>query len=299
MWRTTRRKRRRAHQNLISIHVPRVEDDSEKVTVTEEPLDFNPRPPCGGRRAMRLSLSLRTAYFNPRPPCGGRRGHDKRGAGGQKFQSTSPVWRTTRPRSSSCRSMPISIHVPRVEDDTGRWGRRCSTLYFNPRPPCGGRLLRSVLKARTSSFQSTSPVWRTTCAQLTACSIRTHFNPRPPCGGRQHSVNRGLAPNHISIHVPRVEDDLADYVVLLSRFISIHVPRVEDDTILLPPHGTRCNFNPRPPCGGRQARKRVREMKKEFQSTSPVWRTTRARIPVVPLSANFNPRPPCGGRLRA
>ena len=36
---------------------------------------------------------------------------------GLKFQSTSPVWRTTFASSSPQRELSISIHVPRVEDD--------------------------------------------------------------------------------------------------------------------------------------------------------------------------------------
>ena len=56
-----------------------------------------------------------------------------------KFQSTSPVWRTTNFVFANCRRRQISIHVPRVEDD------------FNF---LGGLF--------DDSFQSTSPVWRTT-----------------------------------------------------------------------------------------------------------------------------------------
>ena len=33
----------------ISIHVPRVEDDSLDCSTTYQTADFNPRPPCGGR----------------------------------------------------------------------------------------------------------------------------------------------------------------------------------------------------------------------------------------------------------
>ena len=80
-------------------------------------VDFNPRPPCGGRQLLALDKALRSIIsihvlrveddhtllrthtllqnFNPRPPCGGRR----------------------------------------------RGSRRRSPGYchFNPRPPCGGR----------------------------------------------------------------------------------------------------------------------------------------------------------------
>ena len=33
---------------------------------------FNPRPPCGGRRAGGRPADKEETYFNPRPPCGGR-----------------------------------------------------------------------------------------------------------------------------------------------------------------------------------------------------------------------------------
>ena len=61
----------------------------------------------------------------------------------------------------------------------------------------------------------------------------------------------GLLYSHISIHVLRVEDDLAVGCNGSTRHISIHVLRVEDDAIpvivTFPPD----DFNPRPPCGGR------------------------------------------------
>ncbi len=35
--------------------------------------NFNPRPPCGGRRPSKSAICWGMTYFNPRPPCGGRR----------------------------------------------------------------------------------------------------------------------------------------------------------------------------------------------------------------------------------
>ena len=56
----------------------------------------------------------------------------------------------------------ISIHVLRVEDDLPGIIHSKNINDFNPRPPCGGRLLWILLK------------------QL----YPKNFNPRPPCGGR-------------------------------------------------------------------------------------------------------------------
>ena len=79
----------------------------------------------------------------------------------------------------------ISIHVPRVEDDSCGLSVSRPPRYFNPRPPCGGRQLRSLGQPPAEVFQSTSPVWRTTSAMENREKIK-----------------------QISIHVPRVEDDL-------------------------------------------------------------------------------------------
>ena len=163
VWRTTIVSYCTQYVNRISIHVPRVEDD--------------PRL-CGRQETLR--------NFNPRPPCGGR------------LCLTPTIW------VGFC----ISIHVPRVEDDPLRFPRPTKTRYFNPRPPCGGR--RSDLSPRL---------------------IRPpNFNPRPPCGGRPHGGGKSNSHIWISIHVPRVEDDSV-FVTISDEGteISIHVPRVEDD----------------------------------------------------------------------
>ena len=86
---------------LISIHVPRVEDDIEPLTLAQ--LYFNPRPPCGGRH-----VNARYARdFNPRPPCGGRLEITD-----VRFQSTSPVWRTTIRLSASRRRSTFQSTSP-------------------------------------------------------------------------------------------------------------------------------------------------------------------------------------------
>ena len=153
------------------------------------PFYFNPRPPRGGRRgkfcracksygisihALReegdrsflLCLAVHT-HFNPRPPRGGRR-------------SPPP---NHRPRPC------ISIHALREEGDKAVHSRRSrpqkfqSTpsarratilcfpalavqIYFNPRPPRGGRLDKALGHRPQSQFQSTPSARRAT---PTAC----------------------------------------------------------------------------------------------------------------------------------
>ena len=184
MWRTTLRLFCLLNHKEISIHVPRVEDDLCMMRMKIAEIYFNPRPPCGGRHSSRLK--------SPTPTI---------------FQSTSPVWRTTRTYKCRTTEETISIHVPRVEDDFVESEVFSAENYFNPRPPCGGR--------RIGQRHST---------------IIKNFNPRPPCGGRPTSHSTPFCFESISIHVPRVEDDqTARRNILYARY-----------------------FNPRPPCGGRQ-----------------------------------------------
>ena len=79
----------------------------------------------------------------------------------------------------------ISIHVPRVEDDTVMAWRFMRGRHFNPRPPCGGR------QAVGDALQN-------------YVSISIHV-PRVE-DDRRALVNLGKS-RAISIHVPRVEDD--------------------------------------------------------------------------------------------
>ena len=126
-------------KEFISIHVPRVEDDRAFRQHQAELQHFNPRPPCGGRLGGLFFRYNPLRNFNPRPPCGGRLTERK----------------YTRPYCFISIHVPrveddfavikfwvavrISIHVPRVEDDILLRRKLRTRFYFNPRPPCGGR----------------------------------------------------------------------------------------------------------------------------------------------------------------
>ena len=63
--------------------------------------------------------------------------------------------------------------------------------YFNPRAPCGARLIDLTIKATPSQFQSTRPVrGATTCGRARGGCNR-YFNPRAPCGARLDLAVRG------------------------------------------------------------------------------------------------------------
>ena len=95
MWRTTYAGIEDFTKVEISIHVPRVEDDFVKCGARANYVDFNPRPPCGGRRRQAVPRNSRRviSIHVPRVEDDKTSNHNKAIA------------------------VRISIHVPRVEDD--------------------------------------------------------------------------------------------------------------------------------------------------------------------------------------
>ena len=101
----------------ISIHVLREEDDKSAAELSLDHLKFQ-----STSSARRTTIAV--ADF---------------GGADAVFQSTSSARRTTRHGVDLIATMHISIHVLREEDDRERAGGQHRRIYFNPRPPRGGR----------------------------------------------------------------------------------------------------------------------------------------------------------------
>ena len=145
---------------------------------------FNPRPPWGGRPSVAFS-AFSPNHFNPRPPWGGRLKSLDLDDDKMAFQSTPSVGRATCMHPPKRHAQVISIHALRGEGDTANRPKLLQQIYFNPRPPWGGR-------RPTSSQQKR----------------RKYFNPRPPWGGRRARHGLGLyIYAGISIHALRGEGD--------------------------------------------------------------------------------------------
>ena len=234
-------------------------------------IDFNPRTPCGVRRAQSVRLPARF-YFNPRTPCGVRPGSRLALRPGCDFNPRTPCGvrrnRCGWPRWKTV----ISIHAPLAG--------------------CDGENTVDVGNTLISIH-----------APLAGCDQRCQggrigggdFNPRTPCGVRRVRVGHFLRRDAISIHAPLAGCDPRGLLDLLVAVISIHAPLAgcdrakmdagqEDDiSIHAPLAGCDCPrrsgvhhrgyFNPRTPCGVRRRSK-----------------------PTRPTLANFNPRTPCGVR---
>ena len=152
-------------QQLISIHAPLAGCDRCTVAATTAVADFNPRTPCGVRpwedimermgyefqsthplRGATCSIRQPRAcsHFNPRTPCGVRRARNRAVRDDGKFQSTHPLRGAThcrpaeRPKSGKFQSThPLRGATRSIPPDPR------NHRYFNPRTPCGVRLVRA------------------------------------------------------------------------------------------------------------------------------------------------------------
>ena len=138
--------------------------------------------------------------------------------------------------------------------------------------------------------------------ELNGCSD-PNFNPRPPCGGRHKQGADSLSVPNFNPRPPCGGRQYCDLQYIMTGTISIHVPRVEDDGFSTAYRTFVCDFNPRPPCGGRRTGCTIRQLLIKFQSTSPVWRTTYAKLAVdlirrisihVPRVEDDSPLPSAG-----
>ena len=124
----------------VSIHAPRAGRDRGCCISCPVPQCFNPRAPCGARHRSQLS-HLRSARFNPRAPCGARRLLSCIEEFVRMFQSTRPVRGATYLDSVRSTTIWVSIHAPRAGRDEEHKTLWLKVKSFNPRAPCGARLL--------------------------------------------------------------------------------------------------------------------------------------------------------------
>ena len=233
---------------------------------------FNPRTPCGVRRERNRGAHG-CRGFNPRTPCGVRPSTRRRACMLTLFQSTHSLRSATRWMIWTwCTHGFQSTHSLRSATHKLQhfWCIQCG---FNPRTPCGVRLIISGGPATARKFQSTHSLRSATQrgqprnnklkvsihALLAECDVLksdklkppTSFNPRTPCGVRRIS-NRagGLVSQFQSTHSLRSATTYPGCGVADSP-VSIHALLAECDYKQQGGRPRLAGFNPRTPCGVR------------------------------------------------
>ena len=194
----------------------------------------------------------------------------------------------------------ISIHAPRAGSDAARELKRTlpnvfqSTLpvrgatstpsppilcrrNFNPRSPCGERLLPFPTPTMAVLFQSTLPVRGATRRGRPTYRVPQNFNPRSPCGERRRAIDLWVFVSvNFNPRSPCGERRALTASLPHAAIFQSTLP-VRGATLLKPRNvANKTDFNPRSPCGERHKNNRNPERKLKFQSTLPVRGATAA-----------------------
>ena len=148
-------------------------------------------------------------------------------------------------------------------------------MYFNPRPPRGGRQCNNDWRVchrrisihapreggdyifaannKTGAISIHAPREGGDWAETPNLLTTFIFQSTPPARGATPDHQAGHQHQNISIHAPREGGDAdAGKVRVTVAFISIHAPREGGDGFRLDNFDNLYNFNPRPPRGGRR-----------------------------------------------
>ena len=184
VWGATNTAPARRAASPISIHAPRVGRDRRAVSVNNPGIHFNPRAPCGARlkhppgKRDSSEISIHAPRVGRDGSCTGC---------GTQFLISIHAPRVGRDAASSSRrpSRPISIHAPRVGRDLPVQFCYVAERNFNPRAPCGARLVCDAITFFANNFNPRAPCG---ARPENAHEVRLchDFNPRAPCGARLH-----------------------------------------------------------------------------------------------------------------
>ena len=237
----------------ISIHAPLVgRDEARQAPVGGLRHDFNPRAPCGARRFFRALIGRVADRFQSTRPLWGATLHSTTSLSIVQFQSTRPLWGATR-------SPRVSLALLR---------------NFNPRAPCGARLLRLRCFCFSGSISIHAPLVGRDFGLVASIPYHWYFNPRAPCGARHSALSPTIHRSSISIHAP-----------LVGR----------DGTITRSLINVRGTFqSTRPLWGATSASPAVSRFGK-FQSTRPLWGATLATRQQEPTCSEFQSTRPLWG----
>ena len=138
----------------------------------------------------------------------------------------------------------VSIHALLAECDRGSFPRITPTKSFNPRTPCGVRLLHIPLSSTLPGFQSTH--------SLRSATAFTPNTLKDSLFQSTHSLRSAT---------------LSDCATPVPTCVSIHALLAECDYKQQGGRPRPSSFNPRTPCGVRPPRNTKRKENIMFQST--------------------------------
>ena len=170
-------------QSKISIHPPRVGRDGRRCFGNAGRVLISIHPPRVGRDFPAM-VGGAACYISIHPPRVGRDVEPQRLQWMRfGFQSTLPVWGGTDRTYYFPNIDQISIHPPRVGRDQTDRPKHSDQMHFNPPSPCGEGPAAAGRAVKTTSFQSTLPVWGGTKASEMSLPVLPFQSTLPVWGG--------------------------------------------------------------------------------------------------------------------
>ena len=193
----------------ISIHAPRAGSDCPDPFCLLRVVLFQSTLPVRGATFYLSPVSSDSPNFNPRSPCGERR------LGSWNWTLLFHI-SIHAPRAGSdlvsldhCSRQRISIHAPRAGSDCSSQGILKPDSDFNPRSPCGERLMVPACFSMPPAFQSTLPVRGATPAGAARGGELLFQSTLPVRGATSPRLTIPII-HTISIHAPRAGSDSED-----------------------------------------------------------------------------------------
>ena len=282
----------------VSTHAPLAGSDMPITSAAQpSPFCFNPRSPCGERRARRERRHLRGPVSTHAPLAGSDERGSLRLMRLVQFQPTLPLRGATR----------ASRH------------RSPHPQCFNPRSPCGERRHQQEVPRHPGVVSTHAPLAGSDGSRSDRRTRHPRFNPRSPCGERRERAPVHLELVGVSTHAPLAGSDQVESRELHGHRVSTHAPLAGSDQTsysvaassdkfqpTLPLRGATFltairnapsrSFNPRSPCGERQLKTSCASSTTSFNPRSPCGERRCTRCPVGCRRPCFNPRSPCGER---
>ena len=285
-------------RSAISIHAPLAGSDRAGRCLRRSGRDFNPRSPCGERLPVKASSTATGEFQSTLPLRGATLRSPPRSCTSRHFNPRSPCGERPMYGLSCSNCSGISIHAPLAGSDR-RIGVAGGRLFISIHAPLAGSdMLKDAVTQNAITFQSTLPL-RGATPRTPHRTGGGEFQSTLPLRGATFAPAGRVDKGDISIHAPLAGSDLqAQLDAYREAEISIHAPLAGSDRPMSAASEARGYFNPRSPCGERQAGSRASIRLGKFQSTLPLRGATRwQRKLVVQLLISIH-APLAGSDLR-
>ena len=213
----------------VSTHAPLAGSDMPITSAAQpSPFCFNPRSPCGERRARRERRHLRGPVSTHAPLAGSDERGSLRLMRLVQFQPTLPLRGATR----------ASRH------------RSPHPQCFNPRSPCGERRHQQEVPRHPGVVSTHAPLAGSDGSQSDRRTRHPRFNPRSPCGERRERAPVHLELVGVSTHAPLAGSDHVESRELHGHRVSTHAPLAGSDQTSYSVAASSDKFQPTLPLRG-------------------------------------------------